>query len=31
MPTQQTPIDMIAYGEDGTVILLLEAKSRHGT
>jgi hypothetical protein len=31
MPIQQTPIDMIAYGEDGTVILLLEAKSRQGT
>ena len=31
MPAQNAPIDFIAYDADGTVILLAEAKSRHGT
>lgn len=31
MPTQQTPIDFIAYDADGSVVLLAEAKSRRGT
>ncbi len=31
MSTQNTPIDFIAYNPDGTVVLLAEAKSRHGT
>jgi len=31
MPVQPIPIDFIAYDADGTVILLVEAKSRHGT
>jgi hypothetical protein len=31
MPTQNSPIDFIAYNADGTVVLLAEAKTRHGT
>ena len=31
MPTQSVPIDFIAYNADGSVVLLAEAKSRHGT
>src|SRR2546421_180080 len=31
MPVQNTAIDFIAYNADGTVLLLAEAKSRHGT
>ena len=31
MQTQYTGIDFIAYGTDGSVVLLAEAKSRHGT
>ncbi|MEO8129980.1 MAG: hypothetical protein ABJF23_23505 [Bryobacteraceae bacterium] len=30
MPVQHAPIDFIAYDADGAVVLLLEAKSRHG-
>ena len=31
MPGRNTPIDFIAYDADGAVVLLAEAKSRHGT
>lgn len=31
MPPRNTPIDFIAYDPDGKVVLLAEAKSRHGT
>src|ERR1700693_2670807 len=31
MFVQNAPIDFIAYNADGTVLLLAEAKSRHGT
>ena len=31
MPLRNTPIDFIAYDREGRVILLAEAKSRHGT
>jgi len=31
LPSQNTPIDFIAYNRDGTVLLLAEAKSRGGT
>ena len=31
MPVRNTPIDFIAYNADGTVVLLAEAKIRHGT
>jgi len=31
VPSQNTPIDFIAYNRDGTVLLLAEAKSRRGT
>ena len=31
MPIKDVPIDFIAYGADGSVVLLAEAKSRYGT
>jgi hypothetical protein len=31
MPAQNNAVDFIAYNADGTVVLLAEAKSRHGT
>ncbi|MBV9158560.1 MAG: hypothetical protein JO097_20040 [Acidobacteriaceae bacterium] len=31
MPPRITPIDFVAYDRDGKVVLLAEAKSRHGT
>jgi hypothetical protein len=31
MPTQHSGIDFVAYDRDGGVLLLAEAKSRHGT
>ncbi len=31
MPSRNTPIDFIAYDRDGKVVLLAEAKNRHGT
>ncbi|MBZ5675612.1 MAG: hypothetical protein LAP61_15330 [Acidobacteriia bacterium] len=31
MPSQHSGIDLVAYDQEGRVILLVEAKSRHGT
>jgi hypothetical protein len=31
MPSQLSGIDIVAYDREGQVVLLAEAKSRHGT